>query len=111
VAVADADADATNLLHDCILIARSFGGMQAIRTMAQHPDRFKGLILVDSDVRHPDDIKECQQQLERSSHPKVYSERDIAIAKFRLQPPQTRENQYLVDHIARTSMAHGDGWV
>lgn len=104
-------ADAANLPQDSILIAHSFGGMQAIRTMAQHPGRFKGLILVDSGVRHPDDIKEREPQLERSSRPKVYPERDIAIARFRLQPPQTCENQYLVDHIARTSVEHDDGWV
>jgi pimeloyl-ACP methyl ester carboxylesterase len=93
------------------LIAHSFGGMQALRIMAQHPDRFKGLILVDAGVRHPDDFKEHQPQLKRSSRPKVYSGRDIAIAKLRLQPPQNRKNKYLVDHIARTSVAHGAGWV
>jgi pimeloyl-ACP methyl ester carboxylesterase len=106
-----ADADATNLLHDCILIARRFGGMQALRTMAQHPDRFKGLILVDAGVRPPDDFKEHQPQLKPSSRPKVYSGRDIAIARLQVQPPQTRENQYLLDHIARTSVAHGAGLV
>lgn len=104
-------ADAANLPSDSILIAHSFGGMQAIRTMAQHPDRFKGLILVDSGVRHPDDIKEREPQLERASRPKVYPERDVAIARFRLQPPQTCENQYLVDHIARTSVEFDEGWV
>ena len=79
--------------------------------MAQYPGRFKGLILVDSGVRHPDDIKEREPQLERLSRPKVYPEREVAIQRFRLQPPQTCENQYLVNHIARTSVEFDEGWV
>ena len=104
-------ADAAKLPPDSILIAHSFGGLQAIRTMAQYPDRFKGLILVDSGVRHPDDIKEREPQLERLGRAKVYPEREIAIARFRLQPPQTCDNQYLVDHIARNSVEYDEGWV
>jgi pimeloyl-ACP methyl ester carboxylesterase len=105
-------ADATGLGSGSILIAHSFGGMQAIRTMALYPERFKGLILVDSGVRHPDDIKEREPQLERLSKPKIYPEREIAIQRFRLQPPQTCENQYLVNHIARHSVEFDDdGWV
>jgi pimeloyl-ACP methyl ester carboxylesterase len=103
-------ADDANLPKDSILIAHSFGGMQAIRTMAQHPDRFKGLILVDSGVRHPDDIKEREPQLERLGRAKVYPEREIAIARFRLQPPQTCDNQYVVDYIARNSVEYDEGW-
>lgn len=103
-------ADDANLPKDSILIAHSFGGMQAIRTMAQHPGRFKGLILVDSGVRHPDDIKEREPQLERLGRAKVYPEREIAIARFRLQPPQTCDNQYVVDYIARNSVEYDEGW-
>lgn len=106
-----ATADAAGLGNDAILIAHSFGGIQAIRCMAQHPDRFAGLILVDSGVRHPDDVKERDPQLERLARAKVYPEREIAIARFRLQPPQTCDNQYLVDHIARNSVEFDDGWV
>lgn len=105
-------ADAAGLNEDSVLIAHSFGGMQAIRTMALHPGRFKGLILVDSGVRHPDDIAEREPQLERLGRTKVYPEREIAVARFRLQPPQTCDNQHLVDHIARNSVEFDDdGWV
>ena len=106
-----ATADAAGLGEDAILIAHSFGGIQAIRCMAQNPGRFAGLILVDSGVRHPDDIKERDPQLERLSRAKVYPEREIAIQRFRLQPPQTCDNQYIVDHIARNSVEYDDGWV
>ncbi len=106
-----ATADAAGLGEDAILIAHSFGGIQAIRCMAQYPGRFAGLILVDSGVRHPDDIKERDPQLERLARAKVYPEREIAIARFRLQPPQTCDNQFIVDHIARTSVEYDEGWV
>ena len=62
-------------------------------------------------MRHPDDIKERDPQLERLSRAKVYPEREIAIQRFRLQPPQTCDNQYIVDHIARNSVEYDDGWV
>jgi pimeloyl-ACP methyl ester carboxylesterase len=106
-----ATADAAGLGEDAFLIAHSFGGIQGIRCMAQNPGRFAGLILVDSGVRHPDDIKERDPQLERLSRAKVYPEREIAIQRFRLQPPQTCDNQYIVDHIARNSVEYDDGWV
>ena len=107
-------ADKTNLSEDAVLVAHSFGGIQAIRTMAQHPGRFKGLVLVDSGVRHPDDIKERDPQIERLAKAKIYPSREVATARFRLQPPQTCDNQYIVDHIARHSVEYDDlddGWM
>ena len=99
-------ADKNQMPENTILIAHSFGGMMALRAVAQNPNRFKGLVLLDSGVKHPDD--ESPPDVERWSKPKIYPNRDVARSRFRLQPPQTCENEYLVQHIARTSVEHID---
>ena len=107
-------ADTKDMPKDTVLVAHSFGGMMAQRVVTKYPDRFKALILVDSGVRHPDDVEERDPQLERWAKPKIYPSREIAQSRFRLQPPQQCDNQYIVDHIARHSIEYDDaedGWV
>ena len=99
-------ADKNQMPENTILIAHSFGGIMALRAVAQNPTRFKGLVLVDSGVKHPDD--ESPPDAERWSKPKIYPNRDVARSRFRLQPPQTCANEYLVQHIARNSIEHID---
>jgi pimeloyl-ACP methyl ester carboxylesterase len=41
--------------------------------------------------------------------PKKYPDRETALARFRLQPPQTCENQYILDYVARHSLLPVDG--
>lgn len=99
-------ADKNEMLQNTILVAHSFGGMMALRTVASYASRFKGLILLDSGVKHPDD--ERPRDVERWSQPKVYPDLDVARSRFRLQPPQQCANEYLVQHIARNSIEHVD---
>ena len=44
---------------------------------------------------------------------KVYPDRETALGRFRLQPPQPCENTYILEYIARHSLmrADGGGWV
>ena len=91
-------ADAAQMSSDTILVAHSFGGLMALRAMALFPDRFKALVILDSGVKHPDD--ETAREPARWSQPKVYPDLEIARSRFRLQPPQTCANEYLVKHIA-----------
>lgn len=104
-------ADALDMPRDTVVAAHSFGGMMALRAFASQPDRFKGLVLLDSGVRDPEEMKERERDVERWSKPKVYPDRETAVSRFRLQPPQQCENQYIVDHIARNSVEYDDGWV
>ena len=103
-------ADHAGLSDRLVVIAHSFGGMMATRAAAREPDRFRGLVLVDSGVHRPN--QEMPKDVERWSKAKVYPDFDIARSRFRLQPPQTCENQYIVDYIARNSVERIDeGWV
>lgn len=99
-------ADKNEMPGNTILVAHSFGGMMALRAAAQNPTRFRGLILLDSGVKHPED--ERPPEVERWSRPKVYPNLDVARSRFRLQPPQQCANEYLVQHIARNSIEHID---
>lgn len=99
-------ADKNEMPQNTVLVAHSFGGMMALRTVASYASRFKGLILLDSGVKHPDD--ERPRDVERWSQPKVYPDLDVARSRFRLQPPQQCANEYLVQHIARNSIEHVD---
>ena len=103
-------ADAMQMPEDTVLVAHSFGGMMSLRTFSANPKRFKGLVLVDSGVKHPDDEKPIE--VERWSRPKVYPSQEIARSRFRLRPPQQCENEYLVQYIARHSIdAIDEGFV
>lgn len=99
-------AQAANLPDDTIVVAHSFGGIMSLRAAATEKDRFKGLVLLDSGIKHPDDDK--PREPERWSRPKVYPNMEVAQARFRLQPPQTCDNEYLVKHIARHSIEFDD---
>lgn len=104
-------ADASDLPGNTVLVSHSFGGVMSIRAVARYPDRFKALILLDSGVKHPDEQRPPEP--ERLARAKLYPTKEIAQSRFRLQPPQQCENQYIVDHIARNSVEYiddGFGW-
>lgn len=104
-------ADKAQMPEDTILVSHSFGGVMSIRAVARNPDRFRGLILLDTGIKHPDDVR--PQEPERLAKAKLYPTSEIARSRFRLQPPQQCENQYIVDHIARHSVEYiddGFGW-
>ena len=46
-------ADAAGLGADTLVVAHSFGGIMAMRACAKYPDRFGGLVLIDSGAKHP----------------------------------------------------------
>ncbi|MGI9323340.1 MAG: alpha/beta fold hydrolase [Pseudomonadales bacterium] len=102
-----------NMPQDTIVVAHSFGGVMSVRAMAKYADSFKGLVLLDAGVKHPDD--ESPPEPERLARAKVYPTAEAAQARFRLQPPQQCANQYLVDHVARNAIEFipeedGFGW-
>ncbi len=98
--------DACEMSQDTVIVAHSFGGIMALRAAARNPTRMKGLVLLDSGVRHPEE--ERPREPERWSRPKVYPDLETARSRFRLQPPQRCDNEYLVRHIARNSIEHID---
>ncbi|MGI9325459.1 MAG: alpha/beta fold hydrolase [Pseudomonadales bacterium] len=99
-------ADAESLNAQTILVAHSFGGRVALKTAARWPERFGALVMLDSGIRAPD-----EPELERPpmGGSKLYPSREVAEARFRLQPPQPCDNAYILQYIARHSLMPADG--
>jgi pimeloyl-ACP methyl ester carboxylesterase len=97
--------------NDVVIVAHSFGGHMAVKAANLFPDRFGALILVDSGIRHPDDPPPQHMTMMMGGRAKVYPDRQTALARFRLQPPQPCDNGYILEYIARHSlMAVDGGW-
>jgi len=96
--------------NDVMVVAHSFGGYMAVKAANLFPERFGGLILVDSGIRHPDEPVPERPQM--GGRAKAYPDRETALARFRLQPPQPCENAYILEYIARHSLlpVDGGGW-
>ena len=102
--------DAAALNNDVIVVGHSFGGNMATKAANLYADRFGALILADSGLRHPDERLPDYPPM--SGRDKIYPDRETALARFRLQPPQPCENAYILEYIARHSLMSvaGGGW-
>ncbi|MBV1905791.1 MAG: alpha/beta hydrolase [Pseudomonadales bacterium] len=102
-------ADAAGLSNEAIIVAHSFGGMVAVKTVNAHPDRFSGLVLIDTGLRHPDDPVSEHAALNAQAN--IYPSKEAALMRFRLQPPQPCANEFLLTYIAKQSLrAEEGGW-
>ena len=97
--------------NDVTVVAHSFGGYMAARAANLFPDRFAGLVLVDSGIRHPDDPPPDRPNM-GGERAKAYPDRKTAELRFRLYPPQPCENEYVLTYIAKQSVMplEGGGW-
>ena len=103
--------DDAKFAEDCVVVAHSFGGYMAVRAANLYPQRFGALVLVDSGIRHPDDPPP-EHTMMMGGRAKVYPDKETALQRFRLQPPQPCDNAYILQYIARNSLmaAEGGGW-
>ncbi|MCZ6710682.1 MAG: alpha/beta hydrolase [Gammaproteobacteria bacterium] len=102
--------DHAGFSNDVVVVAHSFGGYMAVKAANLFPERFGALILVDSGIRHPDEpIPDMPHMGGRA---KAYPDKQTALGRFRVQPPQTCENTYVLEYIARHSLmpVDGGGW-
>ena len=90
-----------------IVIAHSFGGFVTILTGALYGDRLAGTVIVDSPV-NPPGRRHGPPPRDAKPH-RVYETMAAALARFRLMPPQTCDNLYLVDWVGRRSLKAVDG--
>jgi pimeloyl-ACP methyl ester carboxylesterase len=91
------------------VIGHSFGGFMTMKFAAQYGEELGGAVIVDSPIRSPEE--EAQHPLTPPNWGKkrVYETFDAALARFRLMPPQSCENDFIVEHIARHSLMRTEG--
>lgn len=94
-----------------VVVGHSLGGMVTITTAVHHGDELAGAVIVDAPVRRPDPESEEGRGGRAFRAPGVYPTLDEALTHFRVIPPQPCDNDYIIDHIARTSLHETDrGW-
>ncbi len=89
-----------------VVVGHSMGGFIALRTGARYGHRLGGVILADSPIRPPDYEWKSSSPIRKK---KTYPNKEAALARFRLLPPQPCANQYIVDHIALHSVVEVEG--
>lgn len=94
-----------------VLVGHSMGGFVSIITASRHGEELAGAVIVDSPVHRPDPEREEAQRGRLFARPKTYPSLAEAMEHFVLVPPQPCENDYIVEHVARTSLRETDaGW-
>ncbi|HWD48605.1 MAG TPA: alpha/beta hydrolase [Rhizomicrobium sp.] len=90
-----------------VIVAHSFGGFITMFTGAKYGDRLAGTVIVDSPVNPPGRPGGPPHRTFRPHN--IYPDMPKALARFRLMPPQTCDNLYIVDWVARRSLKQVDG--
>src|ERR1700733_4653898 len=90
-----------------IIVAHSFGGFVTILTGALYGDKLAGTVIVDSPV-NPSGRQGGPPPRDPRPH-NIYPTIAQALARFRLLPPQTCDNLFLVDWAARYSLKEVEG--
>lgn len=91
------------------VVGHSFGGFMTMRFAARYGDGLGGAVIVDTPVRPPG--QEVGRGPPRASRQRFYDSFEAGVERFRLLPPQPCENEYIVEFIARHSLARAEsGW-
>ena len=116
----DAESFAAELVAVCddagfdqqaIAIGHSFGGAVSLKAATLWPERFRGIIMVDSAVRPPRDIDFSDDRRGPIRAIKMYPDKQAILDRYRLLPRQPCENGYLLDYIAEHSIRQTpQGW-
>ena len=93
-----------------IVIGHSMGGFVALATAATRGDQIAGAVILDSPVRKPDPEMETTTR-SQFANPKVYPDREAAIARFRTVPEQVQCEPYVMAHVAANSLTEVEGGV
>jgi len=92
-----------------VVVGYSFGGLVALRTGVLSGARIGGIVLVDFPIRPPGYEHEREQQRLPGRTKEIYPSLDAALDRFKLLPSQPCENAFIVDYIARRSLAEVKG--
>jgi pimeloyl-ACP methyl ester carboxylesterase len=102
-------ASAGGIAGPPVIIGHSMGGFVTIATAARHAEHVGGAIICDSPVTEPDPEIGAFRLKEAFGEPRIYPTVDDALRRFRTVPPQEHYLDYIVDHVARHSLAATDG--
>lgn len=94
-----------------VLAGHSMGGHNSLAFSAWHPERVRGLVIIDARPALPPE--RLDRMHERGRRPmRVHPTAEAAVAAFRLLPRETIADPDLLAHLGRAGIAaRGGGWV
>lgn len=104
-----AAANAGGIAGKPIVVGHSMGGIVAYGLASSRPDRLGGVIILDSPIRELTPEEREMRARFVPKPPRVYSDIDDAVDRFRLVPPQEHAEPYIRDHVARESLRRVEG--
>jgi pimeloyl-ACP methyl ester carboxylesterase len=90
-----------------VLVGHSFGGRVARNVAGRLGSGVGGLVLADSYLGPASGASTGQAP--RMRPPRAYASAAEAVRRFRLRPPQPCRNRFLLEHVARHSVAESAG--
>jgi pimeloyl-ACP methyl ester carboxylesterase len=104
-------AEDASIVGPPIVCGHSMGGFVCMAAAARYGDRLAGAVILDSPVRRPDPEAEEGAHGKAFRNPKVYPDLKTALEHFRVVPEPTCAEPWVMDHVARRSLAEVDsGW-
>lgn len=101
--------DDAGFKQDTVVVGHSFGGFATLKAGLIYGHRLRGVVLVDAPVRPPDYEWERDPKYSPIQPKKIYPDFETAMSRFRLVPAQPCGNAFILDYIARHSLAKVDG--
>lgn len=89
-----------------VLLGHSFGAFVTMRAGGLFGDQLSGAVMCDA-AMSPAAMRELNAPSRRGG--RIYPAMADALARFRLLPPQDCDNDYVVDHVARTALKPTEG--
>jgi pimeloyl-ACP methyl ester carboxylesterase len=92
-----------------IVVGHSMGGWVSVTTAAEYPERVAGIVVIDSPVVEFTPEERAARDRTAFGPLRVYATAADALARFRTVPEQPYTLPYVIDHIARNSIAAAPG--
>ena len=94
-----------------VIIGHSLGGFVAMLAATAYGERMAGLIVLDSPPHNPENTGTSQPFVNANPVPRVYPDRESALARFRVLPEQDVNCDFYLRHIAEHSIKQeAGGW-
>ena len=98
---------------DISIISHSYGGRAALALAIEKPQAVKSLIITDcmliSPAEHASKMGKKNVPDSPFGNKKLYLSKESGLERFKLIPPQTCKNQYLVNYVAEFSIGAVEG--
>jgi len=97
-----------------LAISHSLGGLVGMAAAAADDNIFRALVLIDSPISlDPKLLENVRSRAPRArAEHRSFKNLEDGLARFRFSPPQESRNDFIADHIARSSLRESDsGWV